>query len=492
MMYFFLILLLAVLNIVYDTKNLNASHFNDYYSRAAVYTTTRTAPFDSIDDETADKSNPEQPIAEETKIVPATEPNDPPVPAPEEISITKTEENTTLLESNETSIAAFKRLDKADDPPVSAPEEIAITKTEANTTLLESNETSIRTFKRFDKVVIVTKIHGPTQWRLLEQSLCLLHYAYNHKVLYDIVAFTALDVPQEEVEAFEKVIAPAKFSLVKDNIGFQQEIAALTPKQRELFLKRCNVTNPLELTREWWHECPGRLAYNWQAEFRSLRIWTHPALEQYRYMFWLDSDGFASEPFEKDPIEYFIEQEAVIMFEHFPKGDDKGKHTRAIVEGFGATACDLRLGKNGHLERNLITAEELGILEAGNPGKNVTCKNTRIHMIHGFGHITDMDFYRQPKVLNGLKRLFRDCYLCRDPDDQLAVTIPAAIYAPEKALDMRSHGFNLRIMHNYVFDGHKRDIVPKPRKFYSYWDAGGKDKLPAAQGVCRTTEGGRR
>lgn len=53
------------------------------------------------------------------------------------------------------------------------------------------SQNATQPFKRYDNVVIATKIHGPHQWEILEQSFCLLHHAYNHKVLYDIVVFTA-------------------------------------------------------------------------------------------------------------------------------------------------------------------------------------------------------------------------------------------------------------------------------------------------------------
>ena len=181
-------------------------------------------------------------------------------------------------------------------------------------------------------------------------------------------------------------------------------------------------------------------------------------------MFWLDSDGFPSKPFEKDPVEYFIQNEAVIMFEHFPQGSDKRKYTQEIVNSFNATAYDLCLGKIGHLERNFISREEYKILKARNKEKTVKCGSTNIPIIHGFGHITDLDFYRQPKVINGLKGLLGNCFLCLSPDDQLVVTIPAAIYAPKKSLDMQQHGFNLRIAHNFNFDGQYGD-KPAPPSF---------------------------
>merc|ERR1712078_927706 len=108
------------------------------------------------------------------------------------------------------------------------------------------------------------------------------------------------------------------------------------------------------------------------------------------------------------------------MFDNFPQGKT-AKHTQQILDSFNVTVCDLHV-KNGHLQRTLLNQEN-----------RTDCRSELIPMIHGFFHITDLDFYRQPKVLNGLKGLLGDCFLCRSPDDQLAVTLPAAIYAPEKS-----------------------------------------------------------
>jgi len=352
-------------------------------------------------------------------------------------------------------------------------------------------------FKRYEKVVIVTKIHGPHQWMLLEQSLCLLHFAYNHKVLYDIVAFTATPVEQDQIDALAKVLAPAKFTLVMDNIGFQEEIAALTPAKRDQFLERCQVSSPENLT--WWSNCRepgvtkgngGRVAYNWQAEFRAVRIWNHPALANYKYMLWLDSDGFPSRPWTKDPVGYFIENKGVIMFDHFPQGNSQSGLSQRIVDSFNASVCDLNIDDSGKLVRNVITPEEHKYLDEGNKDKAVKCSTyKRIPLIHGFFHITDLDFYRQPKVLNGLKGLLGDCFLCRSPDDQLAVTIGPAIYAPERSWDMRRHGFNLQVYHNFNWDGQHSE---KEFRFTRWWREGGKVNLPAADGVCKIVAGDRR
>lgn len=381
---------------------------------------------------------------------------------------------------------ANKTISKSSEPPTTG-EEIKNPPVSNHTNATSpADEDSIK-FKRYDKVAIVTKIHGPHQWALLEQSMCLLHFAYNHKVLYDIVVFTAERVPEEKIEALRKVVAPAKFSIVKDNIGFQKEIAALTPEKRELFLERCQVKSPENLT--WWSNCRepgvtkgdgGRVAYNWQAEFRSVRIWTHPALEQYKYMLWLDSDGFASRPWKKDPVEFFIENKGVIMFDNFPQGM-AGGHTPAIVKAFNATPCDLKLNSTaGHLTSNVITPEEYESHKRGN--RTVKCKASVVPMIHGFFHITDLDFYRQPKVQNGLNALLGNCFLCRSPDDQLAVTIAPAIYAPEKSFDMRSNGFNLGVFHNFHLDGKEK---VKPPGFIKWWDQVAKHGFPSADGVCK-------
>jgi len=363
----------------------------------------------------------------------------------------------------------------------------AVSNNYANATSLAGTEAE--TFKRYDKVVIATKIHGNHQWKLVVQSMCLLHFSYNHKLLYDIVVFTALDnIPKESIEALEKMVAPAKITIVIDNIGFQEEIAALTPVKYDIFLKRCNVTDPVNLT--WWSNCPSRLAYNWQAEFRSVRIWEHPALEKYKYMLWLDSDGFPSREWKKDPIGYFIENKGVIMFDNFPQGRASSKMAQQYLDAFNTTVCNLKMNTTGgHLQRSLINQNEYDAMASGK--SKVNC-NTGVQLIHGFMHITDLDFYRQPKVLNGLKSLLGNCFLCRTPDDQLAVTIPAAIYAPEKSWDMRLHGFDLKVYHNMKMDGKEKVKTPTDNKqppttnrgFVTYWKLVGSKEFPTADKVC--------
>ncbi|MGK3736083.1 MAG: hypothetical protein ACI90V_002925 [Bacillariaceae sp.] len=359
-------------------------------------------------------------------------------------------------------------------PPIKLRQSTLPDTTNNNTSTIEEVK-----FVRYDNVAIATKIHGPHQWPLVVQSMCLLHFAYNNKVLYDIIVFTAEPIPVEDVESLQKMLAPAKVSIVIDNIGLQEEIAALTPARHEKFMERCNVSSPENLT--WFSNCrgeldgngsPTRLAYAWQAEFRSVRVWHHPALADYKYMVWLDSDGFCSKPWEKDPVEYFIKNDGIIMFDHFPQGAAPPRVQSLIKEGFNASVCDLKLNKkSGNLERTLIDKD--------------TSTSCKIPNIHGFFHITNLDFYRSPPVKHGLETLLGDCFLCRSPDDQLAVTIPAAIFAPERSWEMRSKGFKLDVFHNFHLDGHEK---AGPPGFVKYWGAVAKYDMPSADGICSITQ----
>lgn len=112
-------------------------------------------------------------------------------------------------------------------------------------------------------------------------------------------------------------------------------------------------------------------------------------------------------------------------------------------------------------------------------------KERGIPNIHGFFHITNLDFYRSQPVTYGLKTIHGDCFLCRFPDDQLAVTAPAAILAPERSWEMRSKGFKLDVFHNFLLDGIDR---ANPPGFVRYWNDIAKYNLPSADGVCSVTQ----
>jgi hypothetical protein len=332
-------------------------------------------------------------------------------------------------------------------------------------------------FERQDGVVIVTKIHGPHQLNLLEQSLCLLHYAYNNRVNYDIVVFYSEPMDENNLVNLREKVAPAKLTFVVDNDGLQNEINKLSPIRRENFLSRCNVTSPEELT--WWSVCRenkggGRINYNWQAEFRSWHIWRHPALASYQYMLWLDTDSFCTKVWDHDPIAIAMQNNLAIFFGNFPQGKGRGDELQdRIRRAFNDTLCWAGLS-DGHL-----------YAKKGSQGK--PCPSTVVPLVHGFFHITNLDFYRSDPVNHWSETLIGDCFLCRRFDDQMAVTVAPAMLAPDRAWDMYSHGVRLNIAHNFAMDGKNNN---RTGGFKVYWKKNAETRFPEAWGKCEITAGG--
>ncbi|CAB9511790.1 expressed unknown protein [Seminavis robusta] len=328
--------------------------------------------------------------------------------------------------------------------------------------------------KPYDKVVIATKIHGQHQLFILKQMLCLFTFAYNDRMKYDVIVFTTIPLEEKDVKDLEALGLPAKVSVVVDNPGLHVMVDNLEPDRKEKFLNRCNVTKTADLN---WHsvcfEPDGtwqKLAYNWQAEFRSLHLWNHPALTNYRYMFWIDADGFSSEVWKRDPVAYFIENNLVMFFNNFGQGKSAGRvkeFRERFQAAFNKTVTNLRV-EEGHLAAD----EGLG----------------PIHQIHGFLHITDLDWFRSEPVMKWLRILIGDEFLVRRFCDQLAVTGATAVLAPERSWDMRSHGIKLNVFHNGQFDGKEYSQT----HFKKYWhERGGKEKFPvAAQETCEVTAAG--
>ena len=181
----------------------------------------------------------------------------------------------------------------------------------------------VREFERQEGVVIATKIHAKNHINAIAQSLCLLHYAYNNRVLYDIIVFSTEDVSEAELAPVRELIKPAKLIFVVDNEGLHERVDSLEPAKKAGLLKRCNVTETKDL--DWYMACDvdetgqlERLAYTWQAEFRSLHVWTHSALQPYKYMLWFDSDAFCTRVWPRDPIAVMIQNDLAIFFDHFP------------------------------------------------------------------------------------------------------------------------------------------------------------------------------
>lgn len=336
-----------------------------------------------------------------------------------------------------------------------------------------SNATNVVEFENQEGAVIVTKVHGPHQLPLLKQSLCLLNSAYNHRVQYDIVVFTTISIEDNDPLLLDihTIVAPAKLTVVLDNDGIVNEIHKLTPIRREKFLQRCNVSSPEEVT--WDTKCfeddvgISRLSYNWQAEFRSWHIWTHPALEKYRYMMWIDSDAFCTQPWNRDPMAIAIQNRLVLFVLNYPQGRAKAAQPK-VKEVFGKYLCSVKK-PNGYFVTTL----------------GDDCSGSQLWTIHGMFHITDLDFFRQENVLHWAQTLIGDCFLCRKFDDQVALTVPPAILAPQRAWDMYKNGVKLNIFHNSMMDG-------KPKRkmggFRTYWEKNAETQFQDGWKKCSITE----
>jgi hypothetical protein len=343
---------------------------------------------------------------------------------------------------------------------------------------MNNNATAeISEFTRQEGVVIVTKVHGPHHLALLKQSMCLLHQAYNKKVKYDIVVFTTVPITENEklLVDIRAMISPVQLQVVLDNDGIVNEINKLSPLRRQNFLNRCNVTSPEEIT--WDSECyeegqgVGRISYNWQAEFRSWHIWRHEGLRKYRYMMWIDTDAFCTQVWDRDPIAIAMKNRMVIYFNNYPQGRAKAAQSR-VKEAFGKFICYARKSSNGQLISMVSEDEE--------------CKGAQLWTIHGFNHITDLDFFRQKQVIQWAEIMIGDGFLCRTFDDQLAVTVPSVILAPERSWDMYKSGVQLKLYHNNLIDGKRKR---KAGGFHTYWKKNAESQFPEALNTCEITEG---
>jgi hypothetical protein len=371
-------------------------------------------------------------------------------------TVTDTRTNASLATSARTSAVADTRTRTDSSTGIFYPEW-------NDTHLSPEKRSSIKEFERQEGVVIVTKLHGPHQLLLLEQSLCLLHFAYNHLLHYDILVFTAIPLEEAALAPLRKIMAPVKFTVVVDNEGLQNEIANLSPVRREKFFKRCKPTAPENIT--WETDCDGRINYNWQAEFRSWHIWRHPALRDYKYMMWLDTDGYSTRPWTRDPVAVAMQNDLVIMFDHWPQGNGRGRDIQErIVQAFGQTLCGLEM-KDGQMQ----------------PSIGGECPSAKIPLVHGFFHVTNLDFFRSDAVTLWGETLIGDCYLCRKYDDQVAVTVAPAMLAPHRAWDMRSHGLRLDVFHNSHMDGQLDEKTGNG--FLKWWKISGR-KFPQAHGIC--------
>jgi hypothetical protein len=170
-------------------------------------------------------------------------------------------------------------------------------------------------------MVVVTKIQGPPHLRALRQMLCLFTKAYNDRAHREIVVFTSEPIDPQDIRQLQQLAVPAQLTVEVDNPGLHEMIQSFTPQQQKELLQRCHAKRVSDLT--WYSQCDEersyttlkgeRLAYTWQAEFRALHLWTHPALKGYRYMMWMDSDAFCTRVWKQDPLAAMMRYDLILV-----------------------------------------------------------------------------------------------------------------------------------------------------------------------------------
>ena len=159
-----------------------------------------------------------------------------------------------------------------------------------------------------------------------------------------------------------------------------------------------------------------------------------------------------------------------ILFDHFPQGQAKGvEWGDRFQAAFGKTICRVDL-EDGHL--------------VAFPG-NCLGKNLAIKQVHGFFHVTNLDFYRSDPAMKWARIMVGNTKFSRMFDDQIGVTMPAAVLAGEHSWDMRQHGIDLGVLHSYKLDGQEQF-----GGFINYWKTKGEESFPEAYGQCQITQHG--
>jgi hypothetical protein len=145
----------------------------------------------------------------------------------------------------------------------------------------------------------------------------------------------------------------------------------------------------------------------------------------------------------------------------------RGSEFPAITrEVFDRTICSIRM-VNGNLEAK--------------DGKCFGKKLSKIHQVHGFFHVSNLDFYRSDPVMKWNRALIGDSHFRRLFDDQIGITMPAAVLAGNRSWDMKTIGVYPRVFHNYVIDGLMSDWRGY---FVPWWEKNANTTFPAASDSC--------
>lgn len=171
---------------------------------------------------------------------------------------------------------------------------------------------------------------------------------------------------------------------------------------------------------------------------------------------------------EQDPIATLARNDLAILFDHFPQGNAKGvEWTEKFQAAFNKTICRVEM-VDGHL-----------VAREGNcAGRKLT-----IAQVHGFFHVTNLEFFRSEPVMKWAKILVGKTKFSRMFDDQIGVTMPAAVLAGNRSWDMRAHGIKLEVLHSNHMDGDANF-----GGYLGYWKSSGETAFPEAYGNCKVTQ----
>ena len=339
----------------------------------------------------------------------------------------------------------------------------------------------IPTFKRYDRVVVGTKVLGPNNIGQLMQMLCLFTAAYNRHVNYDIIVFTTLPWKDAHMAQVRAVVPNTVVHFALEGPPLEDQVAAMSVTERDDLYRRCNVNVTAGEKITWSHLCSdgpnkgldSRLGYSWQAEFRSYHIWKMPILAQYKYMLWMDTDALCTRPWPVDPLQVMVENDLVLLFDNFPQGSVRNLLILdKLQRAYNRTACQIGLTPEGHLKTN--------------PCKVANVTSVSLNLVHGFHHITNLDFYRNERNLNFARILVETHRFSRTWDDQIAVTLPAAMEAPERAWEYGRHGWIMGMYHNARMDGKGANVNAPPRipGFHNYWQAVVQQEWDLGREMC--------
>ena len=201
-----------------------------------------------------------------------------------------------------------------------------------------------------------------------------------------------------------------------------------------------------------------------QAEFRSLHIWTQPALAPYKYMLWIDSDGFQTMRWDKDPVDFVIRNDLVLAALNM-QGMGGGEGLQAkIKDYFGYHLCSVGVDQNSSIYAKTDAN---------------SCEGSRFSIVHGMFHIVNLDFFRSN--MEWMTKFIGEDRLSRNPDDQAAITTAALLLAPGRTRDLYLSGIKLNMMHNGMIDG-KRKVTPG--WYIKWWENFSKRDFPNGHEKC--------